>query len=92
MALPTKVRKELQTRAHKLRPIVAIGINGLTEAVHKELNRALDDHELIKIRIGTTDRALKKQLFAELCTQNNAEPVQLIGSIGVIYRKNPEKV
>ena len=65
-----------------------IGNQGFTEAVKKELDRALTDHELIKVRIASTDRDLRRGLFAEMCQATGAELLQVIGSIGVIYRKS----
>lgn len=91
MPLTTKYKQELKGKAHKLKPIVFIGNNGLTEAVNKEIDRALNDHELIKVRITTEDRDMRRELFAGVCEANQAEPVQLIGSIGIIYRKNKDK-
>ncbi len=91
MALTSKIRQELKAKAHKLKPIVLLGSNGLTEAVHKEIDRALYDHELIKVKIATNDRELKKAIYNEICETNHAEPVQLIGNIVVIYRKNEDK-
>lgn len=91
MALNTKFKQQLKAQAHKLKPVVMIGNNGLTEAVNKEIDRALTDHELIKVRIATNDRELRRSLFAELAEANQAAVVQMIGNIGVIYRKNIEK-
>lgn len=91
MPLAPKRRQQLKGLAHKLKPVVLIGNNGLTDAVNKEIDRALHDHELIKIRVQTTDRDLRKTLFAELCDKNHAELVQMIGAIGVIYRKKEDK-
>ncbi|MFZ2314727.1 MAG: ribosome assembly RNA-binding protein YhbY [Gammaproteobacteria bacterium] len=91
MALTPKTRQELKAKAHKLKPVVMIGNKGLTEAVHKEIDIALHHHELIKIRIATTDRELKEALYSEICTTNKAEPVQLIGNTVVIYRKNKDE-
>lgn len=88
MALTPKARQALKAKAHKLKPVVLIGNNGLTAAVNKEIDRALTDHELIKVKIATNDRELRRALFAEICTANQAELVQMIGTIGVIYRKN----
>ena len=90
MTLTPKLRQALKARAHKLKPVILVGSNGISEAVLKETDRALNDHELIKIKIPTDDRDLKKQLFAEVCEKLNAELVQQIGSIGVIYRKNED--
>lgn len=90
MSLTPKVRQHLKGLAHKLKPVIMLGNNGLTDAVNKEIDRALNDHELIKIRIQTTDRELRRELFKQICETNQAELVQMIGSIGVVYRKKAE--
>lgn len=86
--LTPKTKQKLKAKAHALKPIILIGNNGLTEAVNKEIDRALNDHELIKIRISTDDKELRRELFKQLCEVNSAELVQTIGLIGVIYRAN----
>lgn len=85
-----KDRKHLKSLAHKLKPVVLIGNNGVTEAVMKEIDRALTDHELIKIRIYGADRDARREAIDEICGQMSAQLVQVIGNIGVIYRKNQE--
>lgn len=90
MPLSTKEKQQLKGRAHSLKPIVFIGNNGLTENVQMEVDRGLTDHELIKIRIQVGDRDLRKELFTEICQANQAESIQLIGNIGVLYRKNTD--
>lgn len=90
MSLAPKVRQQLKGKAHSLKPIVFIGINGLTETVNQEVDRALTDHELVKIRIQHADREERRALFAQACKAHRAEPIQFIGSIGTLYRKNPE--
>lgn len=84
--LTPKIKQQLKAKAHKLKPVVLIGNNGLTDAVNKEIDKALHDHELIKIRIQTNDRELRRELFDQICEKNQADLVQTIGSIGVIYR------
>lgn len=91
MKFTTKYKQELKGKAHKLRPIVMVGNNGLSETVNMEIDRALNDHELIKMRINADDRELRRELFAEICQTHHAELIQQIGKIGVIYRKNEEK-
>lgn len=88
--LTPKIRQQLKGKAHKLKPIVFIGNKGLTANVINEINRGLEDHELIKIRIQDNDREVRRALFAEICETVEACPVQLIGSVGLIYRKNEE--
>lgn len=91
MSLNTKQKQELKGRAHKLKPVIMIGHQGLTDAVNKEIYRALNDHELIKVRVQSTDRDYRREIFAEIIAAQEAELIQVIGSIGVIYRKNTEK-
>lgn len=91
MSLTPKYKQQLKAKAHKLKPIVHLGNQGLTDAVNKEIDRALNDHELIKIKIQTEDRDLRRELYAGACDANQAEPVQLIGSVGVLYRKRVDK-
>ena len=88
MSLTPKARQHLKANAHKLKPIVLIGSKGLTTAVIKEVDVALRDHELVKIRLSTDDREAKKEMLNEICSSCHAEMVQLIGKIGVVYRKN----
>jgi len=88
MSLTPKQRQALKAQAHKLKPIVFIGHQGLTAAVKKEADQALAHHELIKIRIQAEDRDERRAFFAELCESLQASPVQLIGNVGVVYRKS----
>ena len=87
MSLSTKQKQELKAKAHNLKPVVCISYNGLTENVKKELDSALDTHELIKIRIRNPEREIRQELFIEACEATHAEAIKLIGSIGIIYRQ-----
>jgi RNA-binding protein len=91
MTLTTKYKQQLKAQAHALKPVVLIGNQGLSKAVAAEIDRALHDHELIKVRIANEDRAERQQVLKEISHKLNAEPVQVIGKIGVLYRKNQEK-
>ncbi len=91
MSLTPKFRQQLKAQAHALKPVVYIGQNGFTEAVKKELEVALDHHELIKVKIQIKERDERAEILDELCSSLNAEKVQAIGLIGVIYRKNKDK-
>lgn len=85
MPLTPKIRQQLKAQAHALKPIVVVGNKGLSETVNKEIDRALYDHELIKIRIQY-ERDERRAIFEEICQTHQAEPVQLLGSIATIYR------
>ena len=84
-------RKALKARAHPLDPISHLGGKGLTEAVVAEIGRALDAHELIKVRAGGMEREEREAVLAEICARLDAQPVQHIGKVLVVYRKKPEE-
>lgn len=88
--LTTKYKQQLKARAHALKPIVLIGNHGYSTAVKNEIDRALNDHELIKIRIASNDRDERRELAATICTDLEATLIQTIGMIAVIFRKNTE--
>ena len=79
-------KKELRTLGHSLKPIVMIAEKGITEAIDLELDRALNDHELIKIKINIGDPASRKQMAEEICRNHGAALVQSIGKIALILR------
>jgi RNA-binding protein len=83
-------KKKLKAQAHPLNPVVIIGQAGLTDAVIKEINVALDAHELIKVKIRA-ERDERAAIREQICEQTKAEMVQSIGQIAVIYRLNPKK-
>jgi len=87
MSLTTDQKKRLRTLAHTLNPIVAVGANGLSQNVQLEVDRALDDHELIKVKFAVGDRDLKRDLIKQLVEIVEAELVQEIGNIAVLFRK-----
>ena len=88
MLLNTKQKQQLKAKAHKLKPIVLLGNQGFSPAVKKEIDRALYDHELIKIRIAVKDRDTRHALLSDICAACEAEKVQAIGNIAVLYRKS----
>lgn len=91
MNLTGKQKNYLRGIAHSKNPIVTIGGKGLSEAVMKEIELALDQHELVKIKLPSNAKAEKVALLAQITTQSNSEPVQLIGRVGVIYRAGEEQ-
>ncbi|RBP51466.1 ribosome assembly RNA-binding protein YhbY [Arenicella xantha] len=90
MTLTGKQKNYLRGIAHNLNPVVMIGGKGLTEAVMKEIELALDQHELIKIKLPSNEKAEKVAILAQITSKSKSEPVQLIGRVGVVYRPNKE--
>jgi RNA-binding protein len=85
-----KTRKRLKQIAHHLDPVVSVGDHGLSENLLAEAQRALKDHELIKVRVHSADREERAALGNELASRCDAEVVQKIGKIIVLLKRNPE--
>jgi RNA-binding protein len=82
-------RKVLKAKAHKLEPVVQIGSKGLTDEVLVEIERALNAHELIKVRAWGLERDQRELALESICTRTGAEAVQQVGKVFVIFRKKP---
>jgi putative YhbY family RNA-binding protein len=84
-------RKEKRADAHHLSPVVMVGGDGLTPAVVKEIDAALNAHGLLKVRVFSDDRAARDEMLATLSDTLNAAPIQHIGKLLVLWRPLPEK-
>ncbi|MFW6093724.1 MAG: ribosome assembly RNA-binding protein YhbY [Pseudomonadota bacterium] len=88
--LDSATRRQLKRVAHHLDPVVLVGEQGVSDAVVAEAERALTDHELIKVRIHAMERADRAALAETLAQACAATVVQSIGKVTVLFRKNPE--
>ena len=84
-------RREQRANAHHLDPVVLVGGDGLTPAVKKEIDAALNAHGLIKVRVFNDDRVARELMYQELAAELNAAPIQHIGKLLVLWRPLPEK-
>ena len=84
-------RKEKRAEAHHLEPVVRIGGDGLTPAVIKETDAALNAHGLIKVRVFSDERETREAILARLSDELNAAPIQHIGKLLVLWRPMPPK-
>ena len=87
MSLSPEQRREYRAIAHNLKPVIIVGDKGLSEGLQDELERALNDHELIKIKVASTDREARQEAIQALCESSGVELVQTIGKIAVILRR-----
>lgn len=90
MALTERQKKHLRRLAHPLSPIVMLGSAGLTDGVAGELDRALADHELVKVSARVGERDSRNQLLAQLAGRTQSELVQRVGNVGVFYRRRAD--
>lgn len=86
MSLTSEQKKRYRSIGHGLKPIVTVAGNGLSESVIEEIQRALTDHELIKIKVAVADRDLRTQVIEEMCSTTKATLVQEIGKIALIFK------
>ena len=84
-------RKDKRADAHHLDPVVMIGGDGLTPAVIKEIDAALNAHGLIKVRVFSDERETRNAFFASLAEQLSAAAIQHIGKLLVLWRPVPPK-
>ncbi|MBK8071074.1 MAG: YhbY family RNA-binding protein [Ramlibacter sp.] len=84
-------RKVHRAESHHLDPVVMIGNDGLTAAVKKETDAALNAHGLIKVRVLGDDRAQREAIYQQLADELGAAPIQHIGKLLVLWRPKPVK-
>lgn len=90
LTLTERQRRYLKGLAHSLKPVVRLGNAGLTDAVASETDRALNDHELIKIKVPGGDREARDALLADLADRTGSALVHRIGNVAVFYRPRAE--
>ena len=88
--LNARQKKHLRGLAHHLDPVVIVGDNGLSDAVLSEIERALNDHELIKVKLRA-ERAQRRQMATEIADRCSAVTVHTIGQVASFYRRRAEK-
>lgn len=88
MTLSTDNKKRFRSIGHGLKPVVTIAGNGLSEGVCGELDRALLDHELIKVKLAIEDRETRRAIIEQISRRTKAEVVQTIGKVALLYRES----
>lgn len=87
--LTNRERAHLKARAHALEPVVHVGSAGVTDALVAEVDRALTAHELIKVKVGTEDRADRVATGNEICARTGATAVHRVGKVVILWRPRP---
>jgi len=91
MTLSNKQKQFLKGLAHDRKPVVLLGANGLTEGVLAEIDSSLDIHELIKVKVASEDREVKKLIIEAIVRETKAIKIQTIGHVLVLFRQTPDK-
>jgi RNA-binding protein len=82
--------RQLRAIGHMLNPVVTIAGKGLSDNGRLELERALSDHVLIKIKLAVGDRETRDAMIATVVEDFSAELVQRIGNTALLLRRSPE--
>ena len=84
-----KFLKKLISIGHNLSPVLRIAKQELSTNVMRELNRALDDHELVKVKI-VGEKEVRNNLFLKMKDLPETEVIQKIGGVMLLYRPSQE--
>ena len=82
------MKKAFRGVAHRLDPVVSVSDRGLSDGIIAETERALTDHELIKVKVDALQKADRLAITEILAEQTQATVIQNIGKVAVLYRKN----
>lgn len=82
-------RHQLRSRAHALKPTILTGQAGITGALLVEIDRALEHHALLKVRINAETREERQAMLAQICAAVKAESIQVVGRVATLFREGP---
>ena len=83
-------RRQLRALAHYLCPVVQVGRKGVTDEVVDAITQALNDHELIKVRVHEGAPLSRDEVASLLAERAEAHDIGPIGRIVILYRRHPE--
>lgn len=85
-----KDRAKLRAIANTYETILLVGKNGITPEVEKQADDALNKREMIKGKVHETCELTAREVCTQLCETLKAEPIQVIGTKFVLYRRNKD--
>jgi RNA-binding protein len=83
------LRRALRAHGHALTPVVQIGKAGVTEAVLRQVQQALADHELIKVKIAGESPEDRFTVAERLAEGPGVNVVQILGRVILVYKRHP---
>ena len=89
--LSGKQRRFLRGKGHALSATVQVGKEGLTDALVKAVSAALDEHELVKIKLGQAAGLDRHAAAEELAARTDSALVQVLGNTILLYRPDEEE-
>lgn len=89
--LTGKQRRYLRSLGHELKPVVQVGKDGIDDGLVAAIDRALADHELIKVKVGEAAGLDRHAAAAELASRTKSHVAQVLGNTVLLYRADPEE-
>lgn len=89
--ITTKQRAYLRGLGNALDPVMQIGKEGVTDNVIMGVNLLLEARELVKIKLLKNNDEDIKILANDLAKKIDADVVQVIGNIFILYKKSTRK-
>jgi RNA-binding protein len=91
LELTGKQRRHLRALGHALRPVAQVGKEGISEGMIAAVDRALADHELVKVRIAESAGLDREDAAEELASRTESAVAQVLGNVVLLYRADPEE-
>ncbi len=88
--LSGKQRRYLRGLGHDLKSIVQIGKNGIDDGLIAAVDQALEDHELVKVKIGENAEVDRHEAADAIARKTHSEVAQVLGYTVLLYRADPE--
>ena len=89
--LSGKQRRHLRGLGHDLKALVQIGKAGIDDGLVAAVDQALDDHELVKIKVGDSAKLDRHEAADALAQKTHSEVAQVLGYTVLLYRAHPEE-
>jgi len=86
-----KLRQALRAHGHALSPIVQVGKSGVTKPLLQQVQQALADHELVKVKVAGESPEDRFEVAERLASEPGVNVVQIVGRVILLYKRHPQK-
>lgn len=89
--LTSKQRAHLRSLAHSLKPVVQVGVAGVTDATLRTVEEAFNNRELLKVKVSeNAPEDPRETADALVAALDGVHVAQTIGRTIVLYRRHPD--
>lgn len=91
MELTKNEKKKYKSLAQNIKPKVLVGKYGLTDGTLQSIDEVLTKDELVKVKFLNNSTEIDDEIRQTLKKELDAEIVQVIGRMIVLFRETPEE-